>query len=247
MKTLQRQDGASIAYEHSPGKGPGVVFLCGFKSDMTGEKALALEGFCRRRGQAYLRFDYTGHGASSGAFTDGTIGAWTDDAVFVLDELTEGRQILVGSSLGGWLMVLTALARPERIRGLIGIASAPDFTEELIWNGLKAEERQRLHTDGVIHQVNDYGEEPTPITRALIEDGRRHLVLQQPIGLTCPVRLLHGMADTDVPWRGSVMLASKLASNDVTVTLIKDAEHRLSRASDIERIFGAVAELSDKA
>ncbi len=244
---LQRQDGASIAYEHSPGKGPGVVFLCGFKSDMTGDKALALEGFCRRRGQAFLRFDYTGHGASSGAFADGTIGAWTEDAIFVLDELTEGRQILVGSSMGGWLIVLAALARPERIAGLLGIASAPDFTEELIWNGLTAEERQRLHADGVIHQPSDYGEEPTPITRALIEDGRRHLVLQQPIPLTCPVRLLHGMADTDVPWRLSVRLADKLAADDVIVTLIKDAEHRLSRECDIERIEGALAELSDRA
>ncbi len=244
---LQRQDGASIAYEHSPGKGPGVVFFCGFKSDMTGDKALALEGFCRQRGQAFLRFDYTGHGASSGAFADGTIGAWTADAVFVLDELTEGGQILVGSSMGGWLTVLTALARPERIAGLIGIASAPDFTEELIWNGLGAEERQRLHADGVIHQPSDYDEESTPITRALIEDGRRHLVLDKPIGLTCPARLLHGMADTDVPWRLSVKLAEKLASEDVTVTLIKDAEHRMSRAGDIERIKGAVAELSDRA
>ncbi|MCH8092124.1 MAG: alpha/beta hydrolase [Proteobacteria bacterium] len=247
MKKLQREDGASIAYEHSPGKGPGVVFLCGFKSDMTGEKALALEGFCRRRGQAFLRFDYTGHGASSGAFTDGTIGAWTEDAIFVLDELTKAEQILVGSSMGGWLMVLVALARPERIGGLLGIASAPDFTEGLIWNGLKAEMREKLHTDGVIHQVTVYGDEPTPITKALIEDGRRHLVLQQPIGLTCPVRLLHGMADTDVPWRLSVTLAEKLAAEDVVVSLIKDAEHRLSRASDIERILGAVAELSEKA
>ena len=247
MNRLQREDGASIAYEHSPGKGPGVVFLCGFKSDMTGEKALALAGFCRRRGQAYLRFDYTGHGASSGAFTDGTIGAWTADAVFVLDRLTEGRQILVGSSMGGGLMVLVALARPERIAGLLGISSAPDFTEELIWNGLEAEMRERLHADGIIHQETDTGEEPTPITRALIEDGRRHLVLDKPIPLTCPVRLLHGMADTDVPWRLSVKLARKLAAADVVVTLIKDAEHRLSRAGDIERILEAVAELSEKA
>lgn len=246
MKKLRRQDGASIAYEHSPGKGPGVVFLCGFKSDMTGEKALALEGFCRRRGQAYLRFDYTGHGASSGAFTDGTIGAWTADAIFVLDELTEGWQILVGSSMGGWLMVLTALARPERIRGLLGISSAPDFTE-LIWNGLEAETRERLHAGGIVHQVTDYADEPTPITKALIEDGRRHLVLEEPIGLTCPARLLHGMADADVPWRLSVSLAEKLTAEDVIVTLIKDAEHRLSRAGDIERIKGALAELSEKA
>ena len=247
MLKLQRRDGASIAYEHSPGKGPGVVFLCGFKSDMTGEKALALEGFCRRRGQAYLRFDYSGHGASSGAFTDGTIGAWTEDAIFVLDELTEGWQILVGSSMGGWLMVLTALARPERIRGLIGISSAPDFTEELIWNGLDAEMRERLRADGVIHQHTDYADEPTPITMALIEDGRRHLVLGGPIPLTCPVRLLHGMADTDVAWRLSVALAEKLAAADVIVTLIKDAEHRQSRECDIERILAAVAELSEKA
>jgi pimeloyl-ACP methyl ester carboxylesterase len=244
MKKLQRADGASIAYEHSPGKGPGVVFLCGFKSDMTGEKALALEAFCRRRGQAFLRFDYTGHGASSGAFTDGTIGAWTADAVFVLDELTEGRQILVGSSMGGWLMVLTALARPERIAGLIGISSAPDFTEELVWNGLSAEERATLQSDGVIHQDADYSDEPYPITKELIEDGRRHLVLEESIPLTCPARLLHGMADTDVPLRLSMTLAQRLAAEDVVVSLIKDAEHRLSRASDIERILEAVAELS---
>ncbi len=149
--------------------------------------------------------------------------------------------------MGGWLMVLTALARPERIAGLLGISSAPDFTEELIWNGLNAEMREKLHSDGIIHQESDYADEPTPITRALIEDGRRHLVLEEAIGITCPVRLLHGMADTDVPWRLSVTLAEKLAAEDVTVSLIKDAEHRLSRAGDIERILEAVAELSEKA
>ncbi len=212
---------------------------------MSGTKAQTLESFCRGRGQAYLRFDYTGHGLSSGAFTDGTIGAWADDAIAVLDELVQGPQILVGSSMGGWLMLLVALARPERIAGLLGIAAAPDFTEELIWDRLGDEEREKLIREGVIQQRSDYGEEPYAVTMRLIEEGRRHLLLKNPIPLNCPVRLLHGMADKDAPWRISMRLADRLASENIVVSLIKDGDHRLSRPEDLTRICEAVKELCD--
>lgn len=241
---LPRPNGGAIAYHAHPGTAPGVMFCGGFRSDMTGIKALAFEDFCTARGQAFVRFDYSGHGASAGEFSDGTIGAWADDAIAVLDEVTEGPQILVGSSMGGWLMLLVALKRPERIAGLIGISSAPDFTEGLIWDQLNQAERHTLAKDGVIYQSNEYGDQPYAITLGLIEDGRRHLLLASPIAIPCPVRLFHGMADRDVPWRISVKLARQLEADDVTVTLVKDAEHRFSRPQDGARICEAIAELS---
>ncbi|MEE8623692.1 MAG: alpha/beta hydrolase [Alphaproteobacteria bacterium] len=236
-----------MAYRISPGKPPGVVFLCGLLSDMSGTKAQMLESFCRGRGQAYLRFDYTGHGLSSGEFTDGTIGAWADDAIAVLDELVQGPQILVGSSMGGWLMLLAALARPERIAGLVGVAAAPDFTEDVIWARLGDEEREKLVREGVIQQRSEYGAEPYAVTMRLIEEGRRHLLLGNPIPLSCPVRLLHGMADEAAPWRTSMRLAERLASENIVVSLIKDGDHRLSRPEDLTRICATVAELCDQA
>ncbi len=243
-KTLPRPNGGAIAYHAHPGATPGVMFCGGFKSDMTGAKALAFEEFCTARGQAFVRFDYSGHGASAGEFTDGTIGAWADDAIAVLDEVALGPQILVGSSMGGWLVLLAALARPGRMAGLIGISSAPDFTESMIWDRMDEGERQTLARDGVVTQPNDYGDEPYAITMGLIEDGRKHLLLASPIPIPCPVRLFHGMADNDVPWRVSAKLARRLQADDVEVSLVKDADHRFARPADIARICQAIDELS---
>ncbi|TVS00434.1 MAG: alpha/beta hydrolase [Rhodospirillales bacterium] len=241
-KLLQRSDGATIAYHRTPGKGPGVVFLTGYRSDMTGQKALRLESLCRGQGQAFVRFDYYGHGGSSGAFVDGTIGRWADDAVAVIDALTEGPQVLVGSSLGGWIMVLAALRRPERIAGLVGTAAAPDFTED-IPAMLSDDQKAVLERDGVVPVYSPYDPEPTPVTRRILEDGRRHLVLTGEIPLHCPVRLIHGMRDPDVPWQTSLKLAAALAATDVEVTLVKEGDHRLSEPPDLDRLSDTVARL----
>jgi pimeloyl-ACP methyl ester carboxylesterase len=208
------------------------MFLCGFRSDMTGTKAAHLDAHCAARGLGFLRFDYSGHGLSSGAFEDGTIGRWAEEAVAVLDR-SDGPLILVGSSMGGWIMLLAALARPRRIAGLVGIAPAPDFTERLVWDALGEAERETLLTRGRLEVPSQYAEEPTILTRSLIEEGRRHLLLAAPIGIHCPVRLLHGMADPDVPHALSLELAERLVSDDVRVTLIKDGDHRLSRPQDL--------------
>ena len=230
---LPLADGDFIAYHRSPGSGPGVVFLGGFTSDMSGVKATTLERWCRGRGQGFIRFDYSGHGASSGRFADGTIGAWAAEALEVLDRLTEGPQILVGSSMGAWLMLLTALARPERIAGLLGLACAADFTEYLLWERLDPPLRERLRRERVISLPSPYGE-PYIIALNLIEEATRHRLLDRPeLPIHCPVRLIHGMRDADVPWRISVQVAERLASSDVRVMLLKDGEHTLSREQDL--------------
>lgn len=223
---------------------PGIVFLGGFASDMTGTKAMALDAYCAATGRAFLRFDYTGHGQSSGRFVDGTIGGWRDDALAVIDQLTDGPQILIGSSMGGWLMLLCALARPDRMAGLIGIAAAPDFTEELMWGQMDTLMRTRLMSEGRIEEPSAYDDQPYVITRALIEDGRRHLLLARVIEIGVPVRLLHGQADQDVPFDFSLRLAAQLAAEDVVVSLIKDGDHRLSRPQDLDRLMIAIEELS---
>jgi pimeloyl-ACP methyl ester carboxylesterase len=223
---------------------PGIVFLGGFASDMSGTKAMALDAYCAATGRAFLRFDYTGHGQSSGRFVDGTIGHWRDDALAVVDQLTEGPQILIGSSMGGWLMLLCALARPERIAGLIGLAAAPDFTEELMWGQMDTLMRTRLMSDGRVEEPSAYGDQPYVITRALIEDGRQHLLLAREINITVPVRLLHGQADQDVPFEFSLRLATQLVAEDVVVSLIKDGDHRLSRPQDLDRLMMTLEELS---
>jgi pimeloyl-ACP methyl ester carboxylesterase len=203
---------------------------------MTGTKALFLEDYCRRRGQAYVRFDYFGHGASSGDIALGTIGRWRDDAVAIIDSLTTGPQILVGSSMSGWIMLLAALARRERIAALVGIAGAPDFTEELLWPRLTLAQRREIMERGAVVLPSDYDPAGYLYTRALIEDGRRHLLLGGPIALDMPVRLLHGMRDASVPWQLSLRLAEALASRDVVVTLVKDGDHRLSSEPDLARL-----------
>jgi pimeloyl-ACP methyl ester carboxylesterase len=240
---LPRDGGATIAYRRVCGAVPGIVFLAGLRSDMTGTKALYLDQYCRRRGRAYVRFDYFGHGASSGDFADGTIGRWAADAIAVIDELTEGPQILVGSSMGGWIMLLAALARPQRIHALVGIAAAPDATEDLLWPRLTATQRDELLTSGAVTLPSEYDSDGYTYRLGLIEDGRRHLVMRGPIALDCPVRLLHGMRDPSVPWQTSLRLAEQLTGRDVNVTLIKDGDHRLSTAPDLARLAAVLDEL----
>jgi pimeloyl-ACP methyl ester carboxylesterase len=233
----------TIAYHRTGGRAPGVVFLTGYKSDMTGQKAVRLEEVCRARGQAYVRFDYYGHGASSGEFVDGTIGRWRDDAITVLDQLTEGPQLLVGSSLGGWIAVLAALARPARVAGIVGISAAPDFTEDLIPPLLSPSDRETLATGGIVNVGSPLDPEPTWMNQRFLDDGRKHLVLRNAIPLDCPVRLIAGLQDVDVPWRTSLKLAERLRTPEVEITLIKDGDHRLSREADLERMCAVLERL----
>ncbi len=241
---IDRGDGVELAYRRLRGSGPGVVFLGGFNSDMTGSKAEDLAAFCAARNTPYLRLDYSGHGASGGRFQDGTIGRWADDAALLFDRLTSGPQVVIGSSMGGWIMLLLARRFPQRLHGLIGIAPAPDFTERLMWPKLPADVRETILREGLWLRPSAYGD-PYPITRALIEDGRKHLVLDAPIALPVPLRLLHGQADPDVPWQHSLLLAESVAGGDVQVTLVKDGDHRLSRPEDLLLLRRTVAALLD--
>ena len=231
---------ANTAGDGAPHNSPGIVFMGGFRSDMTGNKALALEQMCRETGRHFVRFDYFGHGKSPGDFNEGSIGRWKDDAIAVLDRLTDGPQILVGSSMGGWIMLLAALARPRRVAGLVGIAAAPDFTEDLIWQRASPEIRATLERDGVYFEPTEYDDAPYPITMKLIEDGRNHLLLERPIPIHCPVRLFHGMRDASVPWTIAARLSDALLTDDVRIFLVKDGDHRLSRDGDVERLCAAV-------
>jgi pimeloyl-ACP methyl ester carboxylesterase len=240
---LSRRDGATIAYRRLAGGSPGVLFCAGFRSDMTGIKALFLEEYCRSRGHAFVRFDYFGNGGSSGDIALGTIGRWADDAVAVLDALTEGPQIIVGSSMGGWVILLAALARPERIHALVGVAAAPDFTEDLVWPRLTLVQQEECRRTGSVTVPSKYDPSGYSYALGLFEDGRRHLVMRDEIPLLCPVRLLHGMLDDGVPWQRSLRLAERLASRDVVVTLIKEGDHRLSKEGDLARLAAVLDEL----
>ena len=233
---LPLPDGGHVGYRFLPGRAPTVVFLCGYASEMSGTKARFLRGVCAEAGHAYLRFDYRGRGASSGRFEDGTIGSWTDDACAVIEAVTRGPLVLVGSSMGGWIMLLAARRLPERVRALVGVAPAPDFTEDEMWPRMSASERETLATRGVIHVPSEYSDDPYPITLRLIEDGRERLQLRDRIPLDCPVRLIHGWRDDDVPWRTSLRLAARLRSSDVTVEIVGDGDHRLSRDEDLARL-----------
>ena len=237
---LARSDGTLLAWSLVPGVAPTTVFLPGFRSDMQGAKALAVAAECTRRGTACLRLDYSGHGASGGAFTDGTIGQWVDDAALIIDRCAPGPLVLVGSSMGGWIALLLALRLGTRVVALIGIAAAPDFTETLMWDAMMPAERTSLIDQGVLLQPSEYGE-PVPITHGLITEGRQHLLLGGPIALICPVRLLHGQADPDVPWETALALARQLQSPDVQIVLVKDGDHRLSRPEDLALLLGLLA------
>lgn len=239
---LDRGDGVALAHAYAPGQAPTVVFLPGFASDMTGDKATAVATWCAERGLASLRLDYSGHGASGGAFEDGTIGSWTEDALFLIRTLTTGPVILVGSSMGGWIALLAALALGDRVTGLLGIAAAPDFTEDLMWAAFPEPTRQHILTHGELRRPSPYGGE-TIITRALIEEGRNHLLLRGKIPLRCPVRLLQGQQDADVPWQTALRIADALETPDVRVILVKDGDHRLSRCNDIGLLLGTLGSL----
>jgi pimeloyl-ACP methyl ester carboxylesterase len=240
---LDRPDGAKLAWRRVAGEGPTVLWLGGFRSDMAGTKAEALAAWARASGRAYVRFDYFGHGESEGDFALGTITRWREDALAVLDELVEGPAVLVGSSMGGWIACLAAMARPERIAAMVLVAPAPDFTEKLMAPEIPPQGRADLRERGVWLRPSDYGD-PYPITRALLEDGARWSILPGPAPIEVPVRILQGGADPDVPWRHALELAQGLNSKDVVFTLIKDGDHRLSRPQDIERLIAAVAELA---
>jgi pimeloyl-ACP methyl ester carboxylesterase len=230
-----REDSETIAYLKRGGKSPGVVWLGGFHSDMNGTKAQALDAWAQATGRAYLRFDYFGHGASSGAFRDGTITRWRDDALAVLDRLCDGPQVLVGSSMGAWIALLVARARPEKVAALLLLAPAVDFTEALIWARMSPDIRREIMERGEWQRPSSYGDGPYPIRRTLIEDGRRHLLLDSPIKVDGPVHILQGMNDPDVPWQHALKLVEKL-SGDPILTLIKNGDHRLSTPEDLARV-----------
>ena len=242
FQILTRENGTSIAYNKLEGNSPGLIFMSGFMSDMNGSKALALEQHCQERGLAFLRFDYMGHGNSSGNFADGTIGLWAQNALTAFDELTEGPQIIIGSSMGGWMMILTAVSRPERVAGLVGIAAAPDFTEDLLPKQLTKIQLSKIQEDGFVVIPSEY-EIPYTITKKLLDDGTQHLVLRNEIPLDCPVRLLHGLEDTSVPWKTALKIQNMVRSKDVEVTLIKNGDHRLSREEDLEKLKKTVMEI----
>ncbi len=239
---LIRDDGAPLAYRLTTGRGPTVVFLPGFRSDMTGDKATHIAALCETHGWAMLRLDYSGHGASGGRFEEGCISRWRDDALLLIDRLTSAPLVLIGSSMGGWIALLVAVARADRIVGLIGIAAAPDFTERLMWQAMSPAERASLLRDGVLHVPGEYGE-PYPITRLLIEDGRNNLLLDAPIILDCPVRLLHGQRDQDVPWETALVVTERITGADVRTILVKDGDHRLSRPNDLALLGETLAAL----
>jgi pimeloyl-ACP methyl ester carboxylesterase len=241
---LLRPDGNFVAYARTEGRAPTIVFLGGFRSDMTGTKAVALEAWAKESGRAFLRFDYLGHGQSSGRFEDGTIGRWLDDSLAAIDQLTTGKLVLVGSSMGGWLSLLVAQKRPERLCGLVLIAAAPDFTERMLLKGLSPEEQATLQREGRLERPSQYSPEPSVFTWKLIEEGRNHLVLDKKLSLPCPVRLLHGQSDPDVPWEYSLQIAQHLEAPDVVTTFVKGGDHRLSTPADIARLIATVEELA---
>jgi pimeloyl-ACP methyl ester carboxylesterase len=245
-------DGAAerrIAVRARPGGAPGLLWLGGFHSDMKGTKAVALDQWAAERGRACVRFDYSGHGESSGAFAEGTISRWLEDSVAVFDAYCQGPQVVIGSSMGGWMALLLARALRRRggeaaasLAGMVLIAPAPDFTEALMWKGFSPAIRRQIETEGVWLRPSEYGE-PYPITKTLIEDGRHHLLLGGAIELGCPIRILQGKQDPDVPWRHAFDLAERLPCEDVVLTMIQDGDHRLSRPQDIARMLAAVEEL----
>lgn len=247
MRTARASDDHTIAYhftnraDNRPISDCAVVWLGGFHSDMSGTKALAVEAWCAQTGRAFVRFDYFGHGQSSGAFEDGDITRWCSDALTIIDEVIPGPLVLVGSSMGGWIALLAALKRAERVRGLVLIAPAPDFTNRLMWDQFDEDVRDEIMSNGKWLRPSAYGDAPYPITRRLIEDGRQNLLLDAPsIPVKIPVHILQGTNDQDVPWRHALEVAEKLESEEVVLSLIKDGDHRLSTPRDLKRLTHVV-------
>ncbi len=242
MPQLVTKSRQQLAYHQLAGAGPGVVFLGGFMSDMNGTKALALEDWAKKAGRAFLRFDYSGHGQSSGAFSDGAISDWAEDAQDAICGLTDGRQVLVGSSMGGWISAILAGKIPERIAGIVGIAAAPDFTEDSMWAGFSTSQRASLIEDGQILLPSDY-DDPYTITLRLIEDGRNHLVLRKPLKCPFPVRLLQGSADEDVEMLVALRLFEHAHGDDIRLTIVKGADHRFSTQACLRLIEESVEDV----
>ncbi|NBD28809.1 MAG: alpha/beta fold hydrolase [Alphaproteobacteria bacterium] len=238
---FETPQGRRIAWNHTAGAAPTVVFCSGFKSDMEGTKAVHLENWANARGQGFVRFDYSGHGISGGAFTDGAIGDWFEDTCAVLDRIG-GPVVLVGSSMGGWISLLVARERPEQVAGLVTIAAAPDFTEDSMWAGFDADQRAALERDGQVALPSDYGE-PYVITRRLIEEGRDRLVLRAPLSLPFPVRFLQGTADADVEMSVALRLLDHAEGSDMRLTLVEGADHRFSDPDCLALIEGSVEEV----
>lgn len=245
-QTFRPNEARRIAYDQTEGDGPGVVFLGGFKSDKEGTKALYLEEWAQRNGRAFLRFDYSGHGQSSGRFVDGCIGDWTEDAAAIIGSLTDGPQILVGSSMGVWIALLIAREMTEKVAGLVTIAAAPDFTEDSLWNGFDDATKRRVLTEGQVSLPSEYSDDPYVISRRLIEDGRNRLVLRAPVSLPFPTRLLHGTADRDVDMSVSLRLLEQALGDDVRLTLVKDADHRFSDPDCLALIVDAIEDVSTR-
>ncbi|NNE88316.1 MAG: alpha/beta hydrolase [Silicimonas sp.] len=246
-ETFEHKNVRRIAYDQTQGTGPGVVFLGGFRSDKEGTKALHLEDWAKATGRAFLRFDYSGHGSSAGDFLDGCIGDWAEDAAAVLDGLTQGKQILVGSSMGGWIALLLARQMPQKLAGLVTIAAAPDFTEDSYWDGFDEALRKALMEKGQVALPSDYSDEPYVITRRLIEDGRKRLVLRDPLNLPFPTRFLQGAADADVDVSVAYRLFDHATGPDMRLTVVKGADHRFSDDDCLEMIIKAVEEVSARA
>lgn len=232
-----------LAYAQQSGDGMGIMFCGGFRSDMTGTKAAALADWAAHQNRPYTRFDYFGHGASSGEFTDGTMSHWRGDIPHMLDTVCDGPQILVGSSFGGWLSLMAALDRPQKIAALVLIAPAVDMTERLMWARFSQKARAKLMDEGLIYDPSEYDPEGYPITKKLIEDGRQHLMLDDAIAVDIPVRILHGQKDDAVPWQLSLELAAQLTSENVELHFIKNGDHRLSERHEIDRLIELIEAL----
>lgn len=244
MPFATRLPGIDLAYEFLEGKGPVVMFCPGYASDMEGTKALALKAWCQARGRAMLRFDYAGHGKSGGVFTENGIGDWAADAAFILERMAPGRELLlVGSSMGGWISLLLGPKLGARLKGMVLLAPAPDFTATMLSQELPPELKEEVRNKGVIYRPSQYGGDPLPFSLALVERSAAFLVMTGEIAVTCPVRILHGMKDADVPWTQSLKLVEHLASEDVMLTYIKTGDHRLSTPEDLALLSGTVGAL----